>query len=852
MMKSKIVGRFGPFFGMLLFALALWVLHYELRTYHVHDIVGHLHELPARHVLLALSLTIISYLIMTGYDALALRYVQHPLSYNKTALASFIAYAFSNNMGFGMIAGGSVRYRLYSAWGLSTLEVTKVVAFCSLTLWLGFLTLGGVVFLIEPLRIPETLHLPFTSLHFVGGFFLILVGSYFLLGIFRKKPFGIRDWELDLPSTGVSLAQTGLALVDWAIAGSVLYVLLPASLMLPYPGFLCIFLLAQVAGMISQVPGGLGVFETVMVLLLSPRVSASASLGSLIVYRGIYYILPLVIAAALLGSQEVLRKAHIIRQFSRIFGRWISSLAPDILAFTTFVSGTILLLSGATPAVKWRIMWLKTFLPLAVIETTHFVGSVVGAGLLLLARSLQRRIDVAYIFASTLLGLGIVSSLLKGFDYEEAIVLSVMLGALLPCRKYFYRRGALISEPLGVGWVVAIIAVLVCSIWIGFFSHKHVEYSNDLWWKFSVSGDAPRFLRATVGAVGVVLFFAVAKLFSPARAKPVRTQQDDLDKVAGIVHASRQTYANLAFLGDKTFLLSQSGSAFIMYGVEGRSWVAMGDPVGEEEEWGELVWRFRELCDRYDGRPVFYEVGLKKLHLYLDVGLTPLKIGEEARVSLEVFSLEGGARKGLRHTYHRLHKEGYVFEVIAQADIPSLLPEFRGISDTWLGAKNTREKGFSLGFFSEDYLRRFPAGIIRKDGHVIAFANIWPGREKEELSIDLMRHLPDAPGGVMEYLFIGLMLWGRQEGYRWFNLGMAPLSGLEDHALAPLWSRLGAFVFRHGEHFYNLQGLRRYKEKFDPKWEPRYLASPAGLALPRILANIASLVSGGVKGVIAK
>ena len=834
MMKSKIVGRFGPFFGMLLFALALWVLHYELRTYHVHDIVGHLHELPARHVLLALSLTIISYLIMTGYDALALRYVQHPLSYNKTALASFIAYAFSNNMGFGMIAGGSVRYRLYSAWGLSTLEVTKVVAFCSLTLWLGFLTLGGVVFLIEPLRIPETLHLPFTSLHFVGGFFLILVGSYFLLGIFRKKPFGIRDWELDLPSTGVSLAQTGLALVDWAIAGSVLYVLLPASLMLPYPGFLCIFLLAQVAGMISQVPGGLGVFETVMVLLLSPRVSASASLGSLIVYRGIYYILPLVIAAALLGSQEVLRKAHIIRQFSRIFGRWISSLAPDILAFTTFVSGTILLLSGATPAVKWRIMWLKTFLPLAVIETTHFVGSVVGAGLLLLARSLQRRIDVAYIFASTLLGLGIVSSLLKGFDYEEAIVLSVMLGALLPCRKYFYRRGALISEPLGVGWVVAIIAVLVCSIWIGFFSHKHVEYSNDLWWKFSVSGDAPRFLRATVGAVGVVLFFAVAKLFSPARAKPVRTQQDDLDKVAGIVHASRQTYANLAFLGDKTFLLSQSGSAFIMYGVEGRSWVAMGDPVGEEEEWGELVWRFRELCDRYDGRPVFYEVGLKKLHLYLDVGLTPLKIGEEARVSLEVFSLEGGARKGLRHTYHRLHKEGYVFEVIAQADIPSLLPEFRGISDTWLGAKNTREKGFSLGFFSEDYLRRFPAGIIRKDGHVIAFANIWPGREKEELSIDLMRHLPDAPGGVM------------------FNLGMAPLSGLEDHALAPLWSRLGAFVFRHGEHFYNLQGLRRYKEKFDPKWEPRYLASPAGLALPRILANIASLVSGGMKGVITK
>ena len=193
-----------------------------------------------------------------------------------------------------------------------------------------------------------------------------------------------------------------------------------------------------------------------------------------------------------------------------------------------------------------------------------------------------------------------------------------------------------------------------------------------------------------------------------------------------------------------------------------------------------------------------------------------------------------------------------MFEVIAQADIPSLLPEFRGISDTWLGAKNTREKGFSLGFFSEDYLRRFPAGVIRQDGHVMAFANIWPGGGKEELSIDLMRYLPEAPRGIMEYLFIRLMLWGKQEGYRWFNLGMAPLSGLEDHALAPLWSRLGALVFRHGEHFYNLQGLRQYKQKFDPKWESRYIASPAGLSFPRILANIASLVSGSMKGVIAK
>jgi phosphatidylglycerol lysyltransferase len=178
--------------------------------------------------------------------------------------------------------------------------------------------------------------------------------------------------------------------------------------------------------------------------------------------------------------------------------------------------------------------------------------------------------------------------------------------------------------------------------------------------------------------------------------------------------------------------------------------------------------------------------------------------------------------------------------------------ELKRISDTWLSEKNTREKGFSLGFFNEDYLKRFPAGIVRKNGKIVAFANIWLGAEKEELSVDLMRYVSEAPHGVMEYLFTHLTLWGKQEGYRWFNLGMAPLSGLEDRPPAPLWNRVGVFIFRHGEHFYNFQGLRQYKEKFDPTWEPRYLACPGGLSLPFIFTNLASLISGGLKGAISK
>ena len=379
-----------------------------------------------------------------------------------------------------------------------------------------------------------------------------------------------------------------------------------------------------------------------------------------------------------------------------------------------------------------------------------------------------------------------------------------------------------------------------------------MEYSQDLWWQFAVEGDAPRFLRATVGVICLAVIAGILRLQRPAPAEPSAARSIDIDKARAVILASRDTSAYLGLLGDKRFLFSESGSSFIMYGVEGRSWIALGDPVGLEEERKDLVWRFRELCDRQGGWPVFYEVGKENLYLYLDLGLTPLKIGEEAFVPLPEFSLDGRGRKDLRHTYMRAKREGAVFSVVPASEVPPLLPRLRAISDAWLAAKNTREKRFSLGYFSESYLREFPVALIRKDGNIMAFSNIWPGANKEELSIDLMRHIPGSSSGIMEYLFVELMLWGREQGYGRFNLGMVPLAGLEDRALAPVWNRLGARVFRHGEHFYNFQGLRQFKEHFDPLWEPKYLVCPRGFLLPRILANLASLISGSFMGAIRK
>jgi phosphatidylglycerol lysyltransferase len=184
--------------------------------------------------------------------------------------------------------------------------------------------------------------------------------------------------------------------------------------------------------------------------------------------------------------------------------------------------------------------------------------------------------------------------------------------------------------------------------------------------------------------------------------------------------------------------------------------------------------------------------------------------------------------------------------------VAPLLPRLKEVSDAWLRDKNVREKRFSLGAFDPRYLVRTPMAVVWQGERLVAFANLFLNETKQEASVDLMRHVPDGPGGIMDYLFVELMQWARDEGYHWFNLGMAPLAGLQSRRQAPLWNRFGALVFGRGERFYNFRGLQRYKDKFDPEWEPRYMAVPGGIALPMILTNVASLISGGLSGVVRR
>lgn len=849
-MRERLRQAIPVVIGLILFVAALVALRIELRSVSWHELTADVLRTPLLRVALAVALTALNYATLTAYDLLAFAYIKKPLPRLRIALASFLAYAISNNVGFGMLSGASVRYRFYTRWGVTAEELSRIVFSYSVTFWLGLCALGGLSLVMSPL--PGAAELPGRGLLVPVGWLLVVVTpAYLLATVMRRTPLRFRAFELPLPSMQIAIGQVLISAIDWALAGAVLYVLLPPST-LSFLAFLGIFLVSILLGMVSHVPGGVGVFEGLMVLLLSPYLSSGELLPALVVFRAVYYLLPLSIGlVGLLADEAWQRRGHVTRAGVAV-GRVAQQLTPALLAIFTFAAGLVLLFSSATPAAPGRLALLAPVFPLAVIEASHFLSSVVGAALLLLSQGLARRLDAAFYLTSVAIVAGMTTSLLKGFDYEEATLLSLVLLVLWRARPAFDRRAAFFDTRFSGAWMAALAGALGASVWLGLFAFKHVDYSHELWWQFELHGEASRFLRASVGAAVALLLFGFARLMAYAPHEAPVPTDSDLEDVGPAIAAQSLTFPFLAYLRDKTLLFNDARTAFIMYGVRGRSWVALGDPVGPKGQFVDLVRRFLERCDDYGGVPVFYEVGKAHLHVYADFGLTFVKLGEEAKVDLTAFTLEGGQASKYRQVLRRLEKDGGSFRVLEAAAGSQLMNQLRTVSDDWLAAKASSEKGFSLGFFDEAYLSRFPVAVIERGGRIQAFANLWQGPRHEELSIDLMRYHHEAPRSVMEALFVHLMQWGHEQGYRRFALGMAPLSGFEDSPVASLWNRLGAFLYEHGEASYNFQGLRAYKEKFNPIWEPRYLAYPGGLRLPRIMADVSALVAGGYRQIFRR
>lgn len=833
--------RAGRCIILAVFVASLGMLYRELSRYDLHDVSRRIMAIPTWRLGAAIGLMVVNYVVLVGYDALALRAIQRSLPWKKIAFGSFTGFVSSYNLG-PLLGGSAVRYRLYSSWGLSAVEILQLFAMLGITFWVGVLSLAGVVFLFLPAESLGFTRLSVFAVRGVGASLCLLTATFIGFTYYWKKPIRVRGSDVRLPDGTTTLLQILVSAIDFLITAGCLYVLIDEQIDLNYWQTLAILLLAMITAVLSHVPGGVGVFE-VVVLQLAGTGNASELVACLLAFRLIYFLLPLGIAMAMLAFNEIYTHGANVGQWSGELSRWSNMIVPRFLAACTFLSGVMLLFSGATPIRLSRAPLVESWIPLSVVEVSHFLGSMIGASLLLIALGLNRRLDSAWWVSIVLAMSGVVVSVLKGLDFEEAVLMASIAFVLLLCRKSFYRRGQLVNQTLSRDSFYAIALVMLCAGWLAVFSNKNMEYSAHLWWDFSFHGDASRMLRGGVAALCVLMLFAVRRLLIPHSPQPVMPASVQDPQLQSIVRNSPVAASALALLGDKSILFNADETGFVMYSVQGRSWIAMRDPVGARNALPELAWSFRSIADEHAGWPVFYQVGEENLPMYLDQGLTLLKLGEEARVPLVEFTMDGPNRRNLRRTYSRLQRMGCTFEVISSQQVRELLPELRDVSASWLDNKKMSEKGFSLGYFDESYLMNFPCGIVRLNGRVMAFTNLWCSADREEVTSDLMRYRPDSPSHIMEYLLVESLLWSQQHDYHWFSLGMAPLSGISNRPLAPLWNRAAGLVFRHGDQFYNFEGLREFKERFSPVWVPKYLASPGGWLLPRVLADVALLIA---------
>ncbi|MCW2267742.1 Phosphatidylglycerol lysyltransferase [compost metagenome] len=839
---------------LLLFTIALIACRHllsELDIYALHD---SLLSVPSTALAGAVLATFVGFIILLGYEWSASRYAAVDLPTRTLIMGGFSAFAIGNAIGLSLLSGGSVRYRLYARQGVGATEVARMTLFASLSLGCALPPLAALATLSNLPAASIALHVPQPLLASIA---LSVLGLAALLvyGLYRRRLpeqpradsllIRVGRRTLSLPGTRLTFLQLLITALDVAAAATVLYLLLPEAP--PFGAFLLVYLLALAAGVLSHVPGGVGVFEAILLAAFADQLGAAPLAAALLLYRLIYVVMPLLLACVVLLVNEAQRFIA-----ARQAIKAASGLAAPVLAVLVFLSGVVLLFSGATPEIDGRLEHLGFLIPHRLIDASHFGASLIGVLCLLLAQGLRRRLSAAWILTTILLLVGALLSLLKGFDWEEATILTFTACLLALFRRSFYRPSRLLELPFSPVYLAASACVIGASIWLLLFAYQDVPYSHQLWWQFTLDADAPRGLRSALGSAVLLVVVALTWLLRTARPVIHLPNVDELQRASRILQASDQPDGGLALTGDKALLFHPDDDAFLMYARRGRSLVALYDPIGPPHKRAEMIWQFRDLCDVHHARPVFYQVRAENLPFYMDIGLTAIKLGEEARVDLNRFDLEakGKEMKDLRYTWNRGGRDGLSLEVHEPGQAP--LEELKAISDAWLSGKNVREKGFSLGRFSPEYLQHFRIALIRFEGRPVAFANLLETHSRELASLDLMRAHPQAPKLTMEFMMVGLIQHYKTLGYARFSLGMVPLSGLQPRRGAPLTQRLGSMVFQRGEQLYNFQGLRRFKDKFQPDWEPRYMAVPAGLDPLVALADTAALIAGGLTGLVKR
>jgi phosphatidylglycerol lysyltransferase len=341
--------------------------------------------------------------------------------------------------------------------------------------------------------------------------------------------------------------------------------------------------------------------------------------------------------------------------------------------------------------------------------------------------------------------------------------------------------------------------------------------------------DSVRVASLVVILVGVSLLVATVVL---------RRGQDPVER-AEVEHLLQEyatgSLAYFLLLEDKRWCFSPDRGAVVGYHLQGPVAVALGEPIGAPDELIPCARAFVDLCEAQGWIPAWHQVSEPGREILDAVGQQTMKIGEEAVIDVASFSLDG--RKSLRSALRRVQRAGLRVVELPQPIDDETMAQLRDVSDAWLSHGGHRERTFSLGRFDPAYLRATRVlAAVDANGAIAAFANLLPAYRSSVGNFDLMRRDPGSPNGTMDALFVAMIERCRAEGLQGLSLGLAPLTGISGDTLRARALRL---LYDRAGRFFNFEGLRRFKDKWEPRWEPRYLGYPSDVDLPRVAAAVA-------------
>lgn len=477
-----------------IFILAIYLLYNKLKGYSIIQIRESIDQISYTRIGLSLLLMILNYIILVGYDWLALKAIHKTLPIGKVGLVSFIGQTVSYNFG-ALLGGTSVRYRFYSAWGFSLTDIVRLVLMLAVTFWVGALGLCGIIFLITPPQIPDALiqGMPIKDVRILGLILTVMAATYLVSCFCFRKPIHIFKKEFVFPAPRIAIAQCIVAGIDIVAAAACMFVLLPGNIGISFLEFLPSYLMAQVAVVLTHVPGGVGVFELV-ILELTHTPQEQAVFAGVLLFRLIYYILPLLIAALLLVIYEVRQNKSMMRET----GRWLAVLSHSISAFLVFLAGGILLFSATFPTAWTKLPEIYQEVPRSVLTFGHFICALSGAALLFVSYGLEKRQKSAYRIVKWLMCIGITGAILKGFSWETAAMAGIILFTLHFTKKRFYRISPFYRLQFSINWIVSALVVLGFCVSLGWFLY-HPAWDRATLWGFDSSFNSSRVLISYFG-----------------------------------------------------------------------------------------------------------------------------------------------------------------------------------------------------------------------------------------------------------------------------------------------------------------------------------------------------------------